>query len=141
MQYLDGVGKLRTHVFDLKVFRRDGSIVAVDVKPAARVESSGIRETHSLIASQIPPMLVNRLLVFTERMYTPADLYNAELMLGVGRQRCPEDDEAERLPASISASRSFAQPSSNNNVRVEIRCLRSSSASADFRQQPAPRSQ
>lgn len=94
VQYLDGVGKLHTHVFDLKVFRRDGSIVAVDVKPAARVESSGIRETHSLIARQISPKIASRLLVFTERMYTRADFYNSELMLGVGRQHCPEDDEA-----------------------------------------------
>lgn len=94
VQYLDGVGKLRTHVFDLKVFRRDGSVVAVDVKPAAKVKSSGIRETHALIAGQISPRVASRLLVFTERMYTPADFYNAELLLGVVRQHCPEHDEA-----------------------------------------------
>jgi len=94
VQYLDGAGKIRTHVFDCKVWRRDGSIVAVDVKPAAKVESSGIRETHSLIAGQISPKIASRLLVFTERMYTPADFYNAELMLGVARQHCLEDDEA-----------------------------------------------
>lgn len=94
VQYVDADGELRTHVFDLKVFRRDGSIVAVDVKPAARVESSGIRETHSLISRQLSPKIASRLLVFTERMYMPSDFYNAELMLGVGRQHCPEDDEA-----------------------------------------------
>jgi hypothetical protein len=94
VEYVDEKGKLRTHVFDLKVFRRDGSVVAVDVKPFAKVKSSGIREMHSLIARQISPKLVNRLLVFTERMYTPGDFYNAELLLGVVRQHCPEDDEA-----------------------------------------------
>ncbi|MHC2579166.1 hypothetical protein ACVI1J_009454 [Bradyrhizobium diazoefficiens] len=94
VEYVDADGKLRTHVFDLKVFRRDGSVVAVDVKPAAKVESSGIREMHSLIARQISPKIASQLLVFTERMYTRSDFYNAELMLGVARQHCAEDDEA-----------------------------------------------
>ncbi|WP_339039252.1 hypothetical protein WHZ78_15595 [Bradyrhizobium symbiodeficiens] len=94
VEYVDANGRVRTHVFDLKVFRRDGSVVAVDVKPFAKVKSSGIRATHALIAGQISPKIANRLLVFTERMYTPSDFYNAELMLGVARQHCPEDDEA-----------------------------------------------
>lgn len=94
VEYVDENGVRRTHVFDLKVFRRDGSVVAVDVKPFAKVKSSGIRETHALIAGQISPKIANRLLVFTERMYTPSDFYNSELMLGVARQHCPEEDEA-----------------------------------------------
>jgi hypothetical protein len=94
IEYLDADGKVRTHVFDLQVFRIGHCIVAVDVTPAALVETRGIRELHALIAPQISRRVATSLLVFTERMYTRADLYNAELMHAVGRQHFPEDDEA-----------------------------------------------
>jgi hypothetical protein len=94
VEYVDADGKFRTHVFDLQVFRIGGSIVATDVTPAALVETRGIRELHALIAPQISRRVATSLLVFTERMYTRVDLYNAELMHAVGRQHFPEDDEA-----------------------------------------------
>jgi hypothetical protein len=93
VQYVDQEGVTRLHTFDLQVFRSSGEIVAVDVVPAALVASRGIRELHALIAPQMPRRVATSLLVVTERMYTPADVYNGELMNAVRRHDCPQDDE------------------------------------------------
>jgi hypothetical protein len=93
VEYVDANGVMHTHTFDLHVFRIDGTKVAVDFKPLALVKHSGIRELHAALARQMPPRTADVLLVVTERMYTRADLYNAELMNAAARQEFPEDDE------------------------------------------------
>lgn len=100
-------GGVHTHTFDLTVFRADGVKVAVDVKPAAMVERSGIRELHKLISPQMSPRTAGELLVFTERMYTRDDVFNATLMRAKLREEFPDHDAAvlkivTRLKAPIS---------------------------------------
>jgi len=94
VKYVDQDGQVRIHTFDLQVHRTGGTKVAVDFKPEALVKRSGIRALHALLARQISPRDANDLLVMTERMYTAADHYNADLMHAVTRHHYPEDDEA-----------------------------------------------
>lgn len=93
IEYVDADGVVHEHTFDLHVFRTDGSKAAIDVKPAAKVKSSGIRQLHTLLAGQLSPRTADELVVMTEKMYTRADLYNAELMHSLRRQHFPDDDE------------------------------------------------
>lgn len=84
-------------MFDLLVTRRINnrtiSKVAVDVKPSAKVESSGIKRLHATIAQQLDPEIADELLLFTEKKFTRADLYNVELFHAVFKQKYPEDDK------------------------------------------------
>ncbi|MCK1365175.1 hypothetical protein [Bradyrhizobium sp. 62] len=93
VEYVDANGVVHPHTFDLTVFRTDGKKIAVDFKPAAMVKRSGIRELHAVLVRQISPRTADQLLVLTERMYTRADLYNAELMHAIAREDFPKDDE------------------------------------------------
>ncbi|MGH2322769.1 hypothetical protein, partial [Enterococcus faecalis] len=52
--YWDGTTSHR-HTFDFLVINHDGSRIYIAVKPAKRVERSGIRTTLSLIVNQLPP--------------------------------------------------------------------------------------
>lgn len=93
VEFVDGDGVLREHVFDLLVTASHRKI-AIDVKPAAKVKSSGIRDLHRIIAPQMPPGIADELLVMTEKKFKRADLYNAELIHAAFRQNYPKDDEA-----------------------------------------------
>jgi hypothetical protein len=85
-------------VFDMLVTKRVSrnvvERVAVDVKPAAKVKSSGIRELHKVIGRQISPEVADELLVFTEKKLTRADRYNVGLFHTVFKQEYPDDDRA-----------------------------------------------
>ena len=92
--YVDADGVVREHVFDLTIFRDDDKKIAVDFKPAGLVASSGIRELHTLLAGQLPPLVADELLIVTEQSYTRTDLFNAKLKHAAARQDYPADDAA-----------------------------------------------
>jgi hypothetical protein len=97
VEWVDKDGEVHEHVFDLHVTRRVGrgeiSKVAVDVKPYAKVKSSDIKRLHKTLAKQMDPTVADELLVFTEKKFTRADLYNVELFHGVFKQQYPDDDK------------------------------------------------
>jgi hypothetical protein len=90
--YVDADGVLREHTFDVLVARTDGKKIAVDIKPSSLVKSSCIRELHAILLSQMPHRTADALLVLTDRMFTAADFYNAELMNMAAKQKFPNDD-------------------------------------------------
>jgi hypothetical protein len=90
--FVDADGETHLHTFDALVSRTDRKKIAVDIKPSKLVRSSGIRELHTLLIRQIPHRTADALLVMTDRMFTAADFYNAELMNMVAKQEFPEDD-------------------------------------------------
>ena len=96
VEWVDEYGEVHEHVFDMLVTKRVSSNaimrVAVDVKPAAKVKSSGIRTLHKVIGRQISPEVADELLVFTEKKLTRADRYNVGLFHSVFKQEYPDDD-------------------------------------------------
>ena len=93
VEWVDEDGEVHEHIFDLQVDVRDGVRIAVDVKPSAKVKSSGIRRLHQTIAPQMSPNVAGKLLVVTEKKFSRADLYNAELIHSVFRDPFSEDDK------------------------------------------------
>lgn len=96
VEWVDEYGEVHEHTFDLlvtsRVSRSVVKRVAVDVKPAAKVKSSGIRKLHDVIAQQLSPEVADELLVFTEKKFTRADRYNVGLFHSVFKQEYPDDD-------------------------------------------------
>lgn len=92
VEYVDADGVVRTHTFDLTVFRDDGVKIAVDFKPAKLVNRSAIQALHERLRSQMSPRTADELLVMTERMYTRDDVFNATLMHTLERQDYPDHD-------------------------------------------------
>lgn len=97
VEWVDRDGVVHEHVFDILVTKRVSRAVvkrvAVDVKPAAKVKSSGIRGLHQTLAQQMSPEVADELLVFTEKKLTRPDLYNIELFHAVFKQEYPDDDK------------------------------------------------
>lgn len=73
----DGSGVVRHHTFDFLVTLRSGERVAVAVKPAARVISSGVRVALAEIAAQIDPAFAARIVLVTDRGIDPVEVRNA----------------------------------------------------------------
>ncbi|RIA01669.1 hypothetical protein D1920_10905 [Rhodopseudomonas palustris] len=90
--YRDG-NTLRHHTFDFLVINHDGSRMYVAVKPAKRVERSGIKATLRLIAAQIPPRTATVHLV-TDADFSYAARYNATQAYDFLRFPVQEHDEA-----------------------------------------------
>jgi hypothetical protein len=97
VEWVDQYGEVHEHVFDLLVTSRVGrngtKRVAVDVKPSAKVKSSGIIRLHRTIAQQLSPEVADEILLFTEKRLSRPDLYNVELFHGVFKQEYPDDDK------------------------------------------------
>lgn len=101
--YWDGE-TLRRHTFDFLVINHDGSRMYVAVKPAKRVERSGIKTTLRLIAEQSPPGSPSVHLV-TDADFSYAARYNATQAFDFLRFPVEEHDEAiAALATEITAS-------------------------------------
>jgi hypothetical protein len=92
VEFIDKDGVVHEHAFDMLVTTRAHKKIAIDVKPAAKVKSSGIRQLHRLIAPQMAG-IADKLVVMTEKKFTAAAFHNAELFHAVTRQHYPEDDK------------------------------------------------
>lgn len=66
VRYLDGQGKPATHTFDFLAKLRDGTAVAVAVRPSTRVRKWRFDDTLALIAAQMPKSFAHKVLLFTE---------------------------------------------------------------------------
>lgn len=90
--YIDDAGQERSHTFDFKVLKTDASRLLVAVKPAGKVEQTGIDRVVELAAEQIPPSVADFVVLFTDRQLSDVDLYNAEAIQQALRDPLPADD-------------------------------------------------
>ena len=101
--YVDQQGVKRTHTFDMVVTRRDGSRIAVAVKPSCRAERSGLRATLALIAAQMPRHFADGVQLLTERQLHRDAVHDALLIHTMRRRPNPVHDEQLRaLVAGLS---------------------------------------
>lgn len=92
VEYVDDDGVKCTHTFDFLVTLRDGRRIAVAVKPAAKVESTGIKRIVDLIAEQMSPAFAGYVTLVTDKSLTIDDRINAQLIHAVSDDNEPEDD-------------------------------------------------
>ncbi|GAA0571219.1 TnsA endonuclease N-terminal domain-containing protein [Caenispirillum bisanense] len=106
VHYMTPDGRTRGHTFDFLVTTVDGKRLAIAVKPEAKVKSSGIQTTLSLVRAQIGSRFADAYLLRTDRHITRDRVFNAQLLLR-GRVCRIEADVAamraivETLPGSF----------------------------------------
>jgi TnsA endonuclease N terminal len=92
VEYVDDDGVVCTHTFDFLVTLRDGTRIAIAVKPAAKVDSTGIKRAVELIAEQMSPAFAGYVKLVTDKSFNIADRINAQLIHAVSDDNEPEDD-------------------------------------------------
>lgn len=92
--FTDVDGRTRTHRFDYLAEYRDGSKVALAVKPADRAEKLNFRATLTAIRRDLPKGFADKVCLVTERSRHRKEVQNAELLNFF--RRC-QDDEADSL--------------------------------------------
>jgi len=100
VSYIDASGRQRMHRFDWLAEYRDGSRVAMAVKPGERVEKLNFRSTLAAIRRDLPKGFADKVCLITERNHHPKEVQNAELLNFF--RRCP-DEEADLLVAETIA--------------------------------------
>lgn len=96
--YEDRSGKGHFYTFDLRVELRDGTVVAVEVKPEKYVAKRRVRELLALIAAQTPRSVAVRVTLITERDLDDVTVANAEL---IHASRFPDADADERVRGAL----------------------------------------
>lgn len=92
--YCDARGKRRTHHPDCLATLASGKRILYAVKPEARVEKTGFRETLRHIRAATPLSYADDVLLFTDRSFTRTEALNAARLHDFGRVA---DPEAERV--------------------------------------------
>ncbi len=94
VSYVDDRRVARTHTFDFRLVRTDGTKWLIAVKPSALVTKTGIDRVVALAAEQIPVSTADFIVLFTELKLSATDLYNAGAIHHARRDPWPEDDAA-----------------------------------------------
>lgn len=94
VSFTDVDGRKRTHRFDYLAEYRDGSKVALAVKPAERVKTLSFRATLTAIRRDLPKGFADKVCLVTEQSRHCKEVQNAELLNFF--RRC-QDDEADAL--------------------------------------------
>ncbi len=89
--YRDGAA-WRHHTFDFYTVRRPDRRTLVAIKHSRRVERSGIRRVIKLISEQAGRGAADEIALMTERDFSPAERFNAELVHETRRSVAPEHD-------------------------------------------------
>ena len=111
--FVDVDGKQRTHRFDYLAEFKDGSRVAIAVKPLERVKSLNFRATLCAIERDLPMGFADKVFLVTERQRHRSEVQNAELLNFF--RRCP-DQEADNVVADL-IDRLFGEISIEELVR------------------------
>lgn len=98
VDYLDEDERPAKHTFDFLLSLRAGRRVAVDIKPRAKVERSGILTTQRLIKEQVGSAFADKFLVRTEEHLHPDDVHDSRLIL---RAWCLGSSEADTVLADL----------------------------------------
>lgn len=109
ISYIDASGVTRRHTFDFRVILKNGTKIAVVVKPMERAVARGLFDTMSLVASQLDPSFANKIVILTEEELDAPTAHDAEVVLIARRTIDPEADLALELFAkaqvgSVSAN-------------------------------------
>ena len=99
--WVDRHGARRTHFFDFRLTLRDGTRVALIVKPAAKAQDPGFRDITARVAAHVTPAVADRVFVITERDLDPIELHNAELLHSCRAPDPEVDATARRLALNI----------------------------------------
>jgi hypothetical protein len=111
--FVDIDGKQRTHRFDYLAEFKDGSRVAIAVKPQERVKSLNFKATLCAIERDLPMGFADKIFLVTERQRHRLEVQNAELLNFF--RRCP-DQEADNVVADL-IDRLFGEISIEELVR------------------------
>ena len=82
------------HTFDFRFTRSDGARWLIAVKPSALVAKTGVDRIVELVAEQLPPSEADFVTLFTEKMLSEVDLFNAQAVNLATRDPWPEEDDA-----------------------------------------------
>lgn len=108
--YRDENGKVRSHTFDFLVTLKDGSRIAIAIKPAAIVEGTGFRDTLRLIRAATPLSFAQEVVLITEQSYCPSSARNAQKLHEFRRTKDHEADEVvAALICGLSAPTTIAE--------------------------------
>ncbi|MFD1882160.1 hypothetical protein [Paracoccus pacificus] len=99
--FTDKWGRTAHHVFDYLAEFNDGRRVAIAVKPQARTERIGFRDTLARIRTNLPPRFADEVVLVTEKTLPAAVVHNAELLQMF--RACP-DPEADRIVGDMLAA-------------------------------------
>ena len=92
--FRDENGKDRKHTFDAFLVKPDGRRYAIAVKPASKVEKTGLRAVWDAIKEQIGAAYADEYLILTEEHAHPDDVADARLILRARRMPDAEADDA-----------------------------------------------
>ena len=92
VDYTTSDGLARRHVFDFLAITTGKQRIAIAVKPATKVQSSGIETVVSLIEKQVGNRFADRYVIRTEAHITRDRVFNARLILR-SRNHQSEDDQ------------------------------------------------
>lgn len=99
VSYVAVGGLQRQHTFDFLAITTDGMRLAIAVKPAAKVERSGIQETLDRIREQVGSQFADAYLLRTDQHITPDRVYNARLILR--SRRCRDEGDIDTVWAIV----------------------------------------
>lgn len=99
--FTDGRARMAHHVFDYLAEFNRGHRIAVAVKPKARAERIGFRDTLARIRMALPPRFADEVVLVTEKTPPAAAVHNAELLHMF--RACP-DLESDSIVEDMLAS-------------------------------------
>jgi hypothetical protein len=103
VKYIDEHGKKRRHIFDFLLLLKNGTRIAIQVKPKKR--SAKWKPILERIAAQIPRQFADYVLLLTEQDLPRSDVYNAMLIHAVRRDPPRGYDERLReIVATLNGS-------------------------------------
>lgn len=85
----------KTHHFDFRVHKRDGTRIAIMVKPSKKLACPRFQSEAREIAAQVTVGFADQVAIMTEREVDPVELHNAEFLHGL-RDSDPDADSAAR---------------------------------------------
>jgi hypothetical protein len=88
-------GTWRTHYFDFRVNKLDGSRTAIMVKPSKKLACPRFQAEAREIARHVTSDVADHVTIMTERDVDPVELHNAQFLHGL-RESDPEADSAAR---------------------------------------------
>ena len=111
VKFLDADGKMRDHTFDFRVALTSGELVAIAVKPWARVVQTDFKTELAYVQAMMPLAFANRVILVTERSLDKTEVRNAA-MFHEFRQH--EDAEADKVVDAITAD--MTTPTAINDI-------------------------
>ena len=97
----EAAGRPKTHFFDFRVTRIDGTAVALAVKPVADLHRNGFLDGMRRIAAHVTDAFAEEVRVITEHDIDPVALHNAELFNALRAPDPEADAAAEAATATL----------------------------------------